>query len=107
MNSENRHPLFRVISCDVLMGTLLLVFSPYASAVEIDLERPGDREFVRDLAGLLDVPQVDHINGLCDKLLTEKATPIIVVTIESMAGHGGRGMRIETFATLLFDQWGG
>ena len=106
MNYENRHPLFGVISCGVLIGTLLLVFSRCASAIEIDLERPGDREFVRDLAGLLDVPQVEHIKGLCDKLLTEKATPIIVVTIESMAGHGGEGMRIETFATLLFDQWG-
>jgi len=30
---------------------------------------------------------------------------IIVVTINSMAQHGGEGMRIETFATLLFDQW--
>ncbi|MEE2739331.1 MAG: hypothetical protein VX435_13960 [Planctomycetota bacterium] len=77
MNSENRHPLFRVISCGVLIGTLLLVFSPCASAIEIDLERPGDREFVRDLAGLLDVPQVEHIKGLCDKLLTEKATPAL------------------------------
>jgi len=107
MNSENRHPLlFRAISCGVLIGTLFLGFTPCASAVEIDLERPEDREFVRDLAGLLDVPQIEHIQEICDKLLAEKATPIIVVTIESMAGHGGEGMRIETFATLLFDQWG-
>ncbi|NOY00404.1 MAG: TPM domain-containing protein, partial [Verrucomicrobia bacterium] len=38
-------------------------------------------------------------------LLTEKATPIMVVTIESMAKYGGEGLRIETFANLLFDQW--
>jgi uncharacterized protein len=42
---------------------------------------------------------------VCDELLTDKATPIIVVTIESMANHGGADMRIETFATLLFNQW--
>ena len=37
--------------------------------------------------------------------MTDKAIPIIIVTIESMAKHGGAGMRIETFATLLFNQW--
>jgi uncharacterized protein len=48
---------------------------------------------------------VQKIRSLCDKLLTDKATPIIVVTIDSMAKHGGEGMRIETFALLLFNQW--
>ena len=77
-----------------------------ASAVEIDLEPPGDREFIRDLAGLLDPGAQERIRKVCDSLLTDKATPIIVITIESMAKYGGEGMRIETFATLLFDQWG-
>ncbi len=76
------------------------------SAIEIDLKPPADREFIRDLAGLLDPDAKEHIRELCDSLLTDKATPIIVITIESMAQHGGEGMRIETFATLLFDQWG-
>ena len=71
----------------------------------ITLERPGDREFVRDLAGMISPQDVEHIRKACDKLLTDKATPIIVVTIESMATHGGEGLRIETFATLLFNQW--
>ena len=52
--------------------------------------QPGDKEKIRKL---------------CDDLLKKKATPIIVVTIQSMAQHGGGGMRIETFARLLFDQW--
>jgi uncharacterized protein len=77
-----------------------------ASAIEIDLDPPGDREFIRDLAGLLDSGSEEHIRKLCDSLLTDKVTPIIVITIESMAKHGGEDMRIETFATLLFDQWG-
>jgi uncharacterized protein len=53
------------------------------------------------------IPQDDQkkIRALCDELLTKKATPIIVVTIDAMAQHGGAGMRIETFARLLFDQW--
>ena len=69
------------------------------------LPRPGDREFVRDLARMLSPEDTQEIKKLCDELLTAKATPIIVVTIRSMADHGGRGMRIETFARLLFDQW--
>ena len=69
------------------------------------LPRPGDREFVRDLADMLSPEDTQEIKTLCDGLLTAKATPIIVVTIRSMADHGGRGMRIETFARLLFDQW--
>lgn len=77
-----------------------------SSAIEIGLDPPGDREFIRDLAGMLDPSAKEHIRELCDSLLTDKATPIIVITIESMAKYGGEGMRIETFATLLFDQWG-
>lgn len=77
-----------------------------ALALEITLDPPGDREFVRDQADLIDTDAESSIREICDRLLTEKATPIIVVTIHSMAEHGGAGMRIETFATLLFDQWG-
>ena len=46
------------------------------------------------------------IRAIGDQLLTEHAIPLIVVTIDSMAQHGGAGWRIETFARVLFDQWG-
>jgi len=94
------------ISCFIAINALYLIVASGASAIEIDLRPPGDREFVRDLAGLLDPAAVDRIRTISDSLLKDKATPIIVITIESMAKHGGEGMRIETFATLLFDQWG-
>lgn len=71
----------------------------------IDLNRPGPREFVLDKANLLDPATKTKIQQECDKLLTDKATPIIVVTIPSMAEYGGAKLRIETFARLLFDQW--
>ena len=90
----------------VTIIALCLMVASSAAAIEIDLEPPGDREFIRDLAGLIDSDAEEHIRALCDRLLTDKATPIIVITIESTAKHGGEGMRIETFATLLFDQWG-
>ena len=90
-----------VAFCGILGGV------PAAQAQEnkITIDRPGDREFIRDEAKLISTEDAAKINQLGDKLLTEKATPIIVVTIESMAKHGGAGMRIETFANLLFDQW--
>jgi uncharacterized protein len=88
-----------------MMAWTLLVTSP-ASAITINLERPGDREFVRDQAQMLDAATIAEIKKIADKLLTDMATPILVVTIDSMASCGADGMRIETFATLLFDQWG-
>ncbi len=87
-------------------ASLLTLLLPIASqAVEITLDRPGDREFLRDQAHLLSEADSQEIRKRCDKLLTDKATPIIVITIDRMANHGGEGMRIETFARLLFDQW--
>ena len=71
-----------------------------------DLERPGDREFVVDKANLINAADQQKIKQIADKLLTDKAVPIVVVTIQSMDRHGGSGLRIETFARLLFDKWG-
>jgi len=71
----------------------------------IDLQPPGEREFILDRADLLPPEAQKKIRELGASLLKDKATPIIVVTVESMAAHNGAGMRIETFARLLFDQW--
>ena len=95
----------RSIACYFAIGAFGLMDMSSASAIEIKLDPPGDREFIRDLAGLIDSGDEEHIRNVCDSLLTDKATPIIVITLESMAKHGGEDMRIETFATLLFDQW--
>lgn len=83
----------------------MLFASTISSAAEITLDRPGDREFVRDNANMLTQSDKTEIVAICDKLLTDKATPILVITIDRMSDHGGNGMRIETFARLLFDQW--
>lgn len=92
-----------------LVGLLCALFACgnfcRADAGIITLDPPGPREFVVDRAKLLTAADKDKILKICDKLLTDKATPIIVVTIDSMAEHGGTGMRIETFAMLLFNQW--
>ena len=80
--------------------------APASAEVVLSIPRPGDEEFVLDKASLLSPQDTAKIKELATKLLNEKATPIVVVTINSMADHGGTGMRIETFARLLFDQWG-
>jgi uncharacterized protein len=102
---KNTLRVHRSVLCSLAAGMLYLLSPSAVSALEITIDRPGDREFVRDLANMIDPADEDRIRQTCDKLLTDKATPIIVVTIESMSRHGGAGLRIETFATLLFDQW--
>jgi uncharacterized protein len=96
----------RLTWASIVIAMLLGPWTGQLSAVEIDIERPGDREFVLDLANVIEPGDEQQIRELCDQLLTDKATPIIVVTVDAMANHGGSGMRIETFATLLFNQWG-
>ena len=78
----------------------------HAQAQRITLERPGDREFVLDNANLLSDGDKQKIKRIADQLLTDKAVPIIVVTIDSMTKYGGGGLTIESFAQQLFDQWG-
>lgn len=85
---------------------LLLLLFAAPLAAQIKLDPPGQREFVLDHARLLDPGSTKAIKATCDRVLTEKAIPIVVVTIESMAAHNGAGMTIESFATALYNQWG-
>lgn len=93
----------------VLFSCAILFLIAVRSAVGqflIDIPRPGEREFVQDLAGLISDEHKEEIRSSADKILTETANPIIVVTIEKMTNHNGdREMRIETFAHFLFDKW--
>lgn len=75
-------------------------------SVQIDLQRPGEREFILDRADLLTDEEEDQIRQLADRLLTDKGAPIIVVTINSMAEHSKVARNIEAFAMMLFNQWG-
>lgn len=103
--SGRMQPFKTFCSIAVVLAAGLFGAAPSAAALEITLERPGDREFVRDQAGMLDEAAETRIRELADKLLRDKATPIIVVTIDSMSKHGGDGMSIESFSTILFNQW--
>ncbi|MEM1109721.1 MAG: TPM domain-containing protein [Planctomycetota bacterium] len=89
--------------CLVLLACLMTY---PAAATRLTLERPGDREFIRDIAGLLSPAQVRQLQQRCNTLLDDQGVPIFVVTINSMADFGGRGMTVESFARTLFDRWG-
>jgi uncharacterized protein len=90
-----------------LLVVLVGMLAPSSAlARPLVIERPGQREFVADYANLLGDEDEQAIRRIATELLDEHATPIVVVTIESMAAHGGLGMSIESFAQTLFDQWG-
>lgn len=89
-----------------LLFVVGLLVPDVARASGLDIERPGQREFVVDHADILDASAEREIKRVAADLLDEHVTSIVVVTIESMADHGGERMDIETFARILFDQWG-
>ena len=109
MHQHQQHVVLRGILTTFVAILSLACAAPAIIAQEnplhISIDRPGDREFVRDSANIIDDETETKIVAQCDQLLTDKATPIIVVTIDSMAKHGPPGQRIETFAMLLFNQW--
>ena len=84
-----------------------IALSITAHAQVITIERPGERDFIVDRADLITPEDEQRIRQICDKLLTDTASPIIVVTVESMARSTQRNISsIESFAKILFDQWG-
>lgn len=68
--------------------------------------RPGEREFIVDEAKLIAPGDATKIKEICDKLLTEKKVPILVVTIQSLATHGAGGWDLRVYAQNLFNTWG-
>jgi uncharacterized protein len=68
--------------------------------------RPGAREFVVDQANVFNASQRADIQRRCDDLLSDTATPILVVTLNSLSDHAPPGTPIEKYAQVLFDHWG-
>lgn len=83
-----------------------LACAPAALAQARFPERIGEREFILDEAGLLAPDDRAAIVAVCDRLLTDRRIPIIVVTIPSLASYDAHGWTIERYAHNLFDEWG-
>lgn len=91
----------------LLCLTVILTIPLVARAAPtIKLERPGQHQFIVDQADFLLPVDENYLRGVCGALLRDRATPLIIVTVTSMAEHGGAGMSVETFAATLFDEWG-
>lgn len=90
-------------------GTFLLsLMSPSrATAGDLAIPKPQKGEFVRDLADLLSEEAELRIQQLVQQQVATTGRPIIVVTVESMAAHGGEGLTIESFAKQFLKEWFG
>jgi uncharacterized protein len=64
--------------------------------------RPGD--IILDEARLIEPRDQQQIRAICERLLSERQVPIVVVTISSLADYDASD--IETYARALFDHWG-
>lgn len=106
------HRVFRAIGRfvhdpipSVLVAFLWMATTPLAAAAQALVERPGQRDFIVDRAGLIAEDDEKRIRELCADLLDQNGSPIVVCTVESMAKYGGGDLSIEVFARTLFDQW--
>lgn len=67
---------------------------------------PSDGKFVQDYAYLIDSDAaLEVIKAAQHDAFVHNDTPIMVVTISSMARLGGEGYSIEKFARAWFDRW--
>lgn len=92
----------------VLFALVLVVLGrPGVRAQETGFpERPGQREFLRDEVELFTPEQAAQLRQRCDRLLTDTAVPIVVVTLPSVEQYAGKEVTIEQYARQLFDHWG-
>lgn len=66
---------------------------------------PKDAYFIQDYAGIVPAATREKIGRLQQRAFTSNDTPIIVVTIRSMADYGYAGYPIEDFARTWFNNW--
>jgi uncharacterized protein len=85
------------------LAVLLAALAAPALAQDVPCP-PADRP-VADHAHVLSASAVERIARVSRDLQEQKGTPLVVVTIPSMALHGGAGWDIETFALRLLAQW--
>lgn len=91
-----------------LTASLALVFLFYttgAFAVTFP-DKPDNKNFFVDKAGLLNPKDAEMINQIALDLLVKDQVPIFVVTINSLSEFEAAGYAIESYTADLFDHWG-
>jgi uncharacterized protein len=92
--------LFKRAGSAALPG-LLLAATAFAAIPPV----PSDHFFIQDYAGILPTETRDRIGHIQDRAFTSNDTPIVVVTVRTMADYGFAGSTIEQFATQWFNTW--
>ena len=82
----------------ILLGPLFLNVAQGEGFI-YDIIKPGQREFIQDLAGLIDNGHKQEIKEAANEILTKTGNPIIVVTIKKM-----REEVINTASKIFYDQ---
>jgi len=95
----------RPLPLAVLLAAMLLSITAHARAAKLALDRPTDREFVRDHASLLGPADLGQVRQRCDQLLTDTRVPMFVLTLNSLADAGVAGMSLEAYARMLMEDW--
>lgn len=85
-----------------VLGLLLSAMPPVLAE---SLPGPTDAQ-VLDLADALDATAEARIERLLDETLASTGVAMEVVTMTDIAGHGGEGERLDSYATRLFNDWG-
>lgn len=82
----------------------LLILLPFA-AVAQDYPAPLSDK-VNDWAGVLSPEAVTRLETTLQAARDETGVHVVLVTMARLADHGGAGMRIDSYAKGLFNQWG-
>jgi uncharacterized membrane protein YgcG len=73
-----------------------------------DARYPARQEIgkvVFDLAGVLSERDKKRIQELTEQQVVETSIPVVVVTLEDLDEHLGKGMSLDQYASQLFDVW--
>lgn len=93
----------RLIRGLVLLAALCAVV--YAQAAMRFPPPPAPGVFLIDRAAMVHPTEAAQIHLLCRRLQEEQSTPIVVVTIGSLAAYGAGHNTIERYTLRLFNQW--
>ncbi|MFH0907944.1 MAG: TPM domain-containing protein [bacterium] len=95
-----------MVKLRLFLFSALVILQAAATAPAAGLpEIPADKKFIQDYAGIIPEQTRQQIGVIQKTAFESNDTPIIVVTIRSMADYGYAGSTIETFARDLFSKW--
>lgn len=100
----NRHVVCQKLVLLVCLLALGAPASPSHAALGLP-PIPEDGHFIQDYADIIPPAIQSQIGPIQQEAFEQHDTPIVIVTIGSMAEYGGAGYSIERFATEWFDQW--